>query len=133
MSSERVLSLINRAVRVALSLLPEADLSTTPMDPAHVLPFNVPTEYPDNLQSRLAAMECILQDLSLRLTDSPSQTPVRPSPGPASPHGILVRNRRYDTVVSVDTYLLRDQTSALRPDQMTSLSYTATLIRPRLE
>jgi hypothetical protein len=133
MSSERVLSLRNRASRVALSLLPEADLSTTPMDPARVLPVNVPIEDPDNVQSRLAAMERMLQDLSLRLTDSPSQTPVGPSPGPASTHGILVRNRRYDTVLSVDTYRLRDQTSALRPDQMTSLSSTAALIRPRLE
>jgi hypothetical protein len=91
------------------------------------------TEDPDNLQSRLAAMERMLQVLSLRLTDPPSQTPVGPSPGPASPHGILVRNRRYDTVLSLDTYRLRDQTSALRPDQMTSLPSTSALIRPRLE
>jgi hypothetical protein len=78
-------------------------------------------------------MERILQNISLKLADPPSQTPVGPSPGPASPHGILVRNRSYDTVLSVDTYRLRDQTSALRPDQMTSLSSTAALIRPRSE
>jgi hypothetical protein len=123
----------NRAVRVALSLLPEADLSTTPMDPTRILPVNVPTGDPDNLQSRLAAKERMLQDLSLKLADPPSQTPVGPSPGPASPHGILVRNRRYDTVLSVNTYRRRDQTSALRPDKMISLSSTAALIRPRLE
>jgi hypothetical protein len=137
MSSERVLSLRNRAVRVALSLFPSPDLPTTTMDPVSDIPAIAPVQDPDDLQSRLAAMERSLRDLSLRIPvreQLPPQAPVAlVQPAPVDPHGIVVRNRRYDTVLSVATYRLRDQTAALRPDQMTSLSSTAALIRPRLE
>jgi hypothetical protein len=86
-----------------------------------------------------AVMERLLADLSLRLPINPS-----PPPEPAAPvapvhqvpeahHGMVIRNRRYNTVLAVSTYRLRDQILSLRPDQMTSLSGTAALLRPLLE
>lgn len=134
-----MLSLRNRAVLVARSLLPSPDLpsTSTTMDPAHGNPDGL-AEVPlqDNLMDRFAAMERLLADLNLRLPPNQPQAEaaiVFPHVPVASPEGIIIRNRRYKTVLAVSTYRLRDQTAALRPDQMTTLSSTAALIRPRLE
>jgi hypothetical protein len=60
--------------------------------------------------------------------------PVAPVPQVLeAPHGIVIRNRRYITVLAVSTYRLCDQTQSLRQDQMKSLSATAALLRPRLQ
>jgi hypothetical protein len=46
---------------------------------------------------------------------------------------IVVRNRRFSSLLSVDNYRLRDTTPALRPAQVAGLSSIAATIRPRLE
>ena len=45
----------------------------------------------------------------------------------------LLWNRRFSSLLSVDSYRLRDTTPALRPAQVASLSSIAATIRPRLE
>jgi hypothetical protein len=45
----------------------------------------------------------------------------------------FIRNKKYETVLNPCTYRLRDRNAVLRPDQMTTLSSTAALIRSRLE
>ena len=125
MSSDRVLSLRNRAVRVALSLLPVPDQPT--QSQIMVPPPDVTVPNPaDAVDARLAQMERLLQDLSLRVRDQSAVVP-------ADPYAIFIRNRRYDTVLAVETYSLQDRTQVFRQDQMTTLSTTASLIRPRLE
>ena len=54
-----------------------------------------------------------------------------------SPHGIPsplipIRNRRFDRVLAVDTYRLRDRSPVLRAEQVSSLTSYANQIRPRL-
>ena len=125
MSSDRVLSLRNRAVRVALSLLPVPEQPT--QSQIMVPPPDVTVPNPaDAVDARLAQMESLLQDLSLRVRDQSAVVP-------ADPYAIVIRNRRYDTVLAVATYRLQDRTQVLRQDQITTLSTTASLIRPRLE
>jgi hypothetical protein len=140
-----VLSLRNRAVRVASSLFAtNADLpSTTPAmnQSAEDLagPVREPTQ--NEWENRFSAMEKMLQDLTLQIATNNAKAE---EPGaPADPvyqvqddpdeGSTLIRNRRYKTVLSVSSYRLRDQTTNLRPDQMTHLSSTAALIRPLLE
>jgi hypothetical protein len=137
MSSDRVLSLRNRVVFVSRSLSQACDIPLGTMDSVPEMSVNVPAQDPDDLQSRLEAMERMLQDLFIRIP-APVQPPLQDPFAPLQPvsrdlHDIVVRNRRYEFVLSVSTYRLRDQTAALRPDQMTSLSSIAALIRPRLE
>ena len=138
MRNERVLSLMNRAVRVALSTLPAPyqhsyTLSTMEQDLSDpVSPTLVPVK---ELADRFAQMERLLDDLSLRIPVPPSpQEHVAPVLQPPidfslllriDPCGNLIPNKRYKTVLSESTYRLYDQTAALQPDQMASLSSTA--------
>jgi hypothetical protein len=143
MSDERILPLRKRAVRVAISPSPETDLpSTSPaMDSSGNDPIGPdPNATQAGLDRRVEAMERMLRELALRLTATLSQPDSVPTVAPMSQvsddllkGSNFIRNRRYQVVLAVSTYRLRDQTTALRPDQMTSLSTTVALIRPRLE
>ena len=66
--------------------------------------------------------------------DAPVLDPHPPLPNEAD-RGlvIVVRNRRFSSLLSVDSYRLRDTTPALRPAQVAALSSIAATIRPRLE
>jgi hypothetical protein len=144
MSDDRVITLRNRAVTVALSLLPSSLSSASPslMADLPTLPDRDPTgPDPVEFETRFARLEQMLQDLVLR---SPVDPPVPvhvsvPDPRPPSPFDdekglkIVIRNRRFITLLSVDTYRLRDTTPAIRPGQVSSLSSIAATIRPRLE
>jgi hypothetical protein len=143
MSDERIIPLRNRAVHVVIYPCPEADLPST--SPAMDGSGNDPIG-PDlnatkaGLDRRVEAMEHMLRELALRLTATSSQPDSVPPVAQMSQvsddlleGSNFIRNRRYQVVLAVSTYRLRNQTTALRPDQMMSLSTTAALIRPRLE
>jgi hypothetical protein len=67
MSSDRVLSLRNRVVFVPRSLSQACDIPPDTMDSVPEMSVNVPAQDPDDLQSRLEAMERMLQDLFIRI------------------------------------------------------------------
>ena len=150
MSSDRVISLRNRAVRVALSIIPSTVSSqdhlphpprSTPsssMTDQNPLPDRDPP-VPDHseFEARFARLERMLQDLALRPTISPPIAPIvdhsLPPPLAYMEPLLEVRIKRFTSSLSVDTYRLRERTTAIRPGQVSSLSSTAAVIRPRLE
>lgn len=63
-----------------------------------------------------------------------SSSPVNDPPVDRLDHPVItIRNRRYEQVLAIATYRLRDRTDALRPDQVSNLTTAANQIRPRLE
>jgi hypothetical protein len=100
-----------------------------------------PTVPDPDLEERFTCLENMLQELLLRAPVEPPKSPVAPVLDPRLPPPfevdrglhIVVRNRRFVSLLSVDSYRLRDTTPALRPAQVASLSSIAATIRPRLE
>jgi hypothetical protein len=87
MSDERILPLRNRAVRVAISPSPEADLpsTSTAMDSSGNDPIGPdPNASQAVLDRRVEAMERMLHELGLRLTATPSQPDSVPPVAPMS-------------------------------------------------
>jgi hypothetical protein len=142
-------------VTIALSPYETAPLpllfpSSPPSHLPHPLSFSDIPTLPDRdptgpdpveFETRFARLEQMFQDLVLRSSVDPP-VPVYVSvtdPRPPSPFDdekglkIVVRNRRFITLLSVDTYRLRDTTPEIRPGQVSSLSSIAATIRPRLE
>jgi hypothetical protein len=86
-------------------------------------------------------LENILQELLLRPPVESPKSPVAPVPDPRPPppyeadRGLdtVLPNRGFASLLSVDSYLLRANTPAIRPAQVESLSSIAAPIRPRLE
>ena len=103
-----------------------------PLDPTPLAPADL----------RIEALEAMIRGLGARIEQMtlPSHSP--PSIPPPlnispSPHGIPsplipIRNRRFDRVLAVDTYRLRDRSPVLRAEQVSSLTSYANQIRPRL-
>jgi hypothetical protein len=87
-------------------------------------------------------MEAMIRALSERIEqmDIPSQsppllsTPVSLIPNPVGiPSPLIpIRNRRFDSVLAVETYRLRDRSPVFRAEQVASLTSYANQIRPRL-
>jgi hypothetical protein len=87
-------------------------------------------------------MEAMIRVLSERIEPMaiPSQsppllfTPVSLIPNPLGiPSPLIpIRNRRFDSVLAVKTYRLRDRSHVFRDEQVTSLTSYANQIRPRL-
>jgi hypothetical protein len=83
----------------------------------------------------------MIQELLLRAPVEPPKSAVAPVLDPLLPPpfeadrglDIVVRNRRFASRLSVDSYRLRYTTPALLPAQVASLSSIAATIRPRLE
>jgi hypothetical protein len=115
--------------------------SASDRDPAHSL---------QSFETRFQALESTIlaigEQVSRASFPNPPPLPVNPanpgsSPAPAdnfpvdrTEHpAIRVRNRRYEQVLSISTYRLRDRTETLRPDQVSNLTTAANQIRPRLE
>jgi hypothetical protein len=141
MSDDRVISLQNRAVSVAQSLLPFSPSSASPPIMADLPTFHDrdPTVPDPDVEERFTRLQNMLQELLLRAPVEPPKSPVAPVLDPRLPppfeadRVIVVRNRRFAILLSVDSYRLRDTTPALLPAQVASLSSIAATIRPRLE
>jgi hypothetical protein len=58
--------------------------------------------------------------------------PLVPSCGTNPPPHFPVRNRRFDVVLSIETYRLIDRSLVIRADQVASLKSYANQVRPRL-
>jgi hypothetical protein len=109
----------------------QQDVPITPVD----CPLPMPAD------SRIEAMETMICALSERIEQMaiPSQsppllsTPVSLIPNPvAIPSPLIpIRNRRFDSVLAVETYRLRDLSPVFRAEQVASLTSYAKQIRPR--
>jgi hypothetical protein len=143
MSDDRVISIRNRAVPVAQSLLLSSPSSATspPMEGLPTFHDRDPTGPDPDVEARFTRLENTLQELLLRAPVERPKSPVAPvlDPRPPPPNEvdrglhIVVRNRRFVNLLSVDRYRLRDTTPALRPAQVASLSSIAATIRLRSE
>jgi hypothetical protein len=126
---------------VSLSMaycVPHADGFDDPALPAAQRIDHQECATPSPGEVRMDRIERTLQMVTsqlARLQLSPSVTVSVPDPVPPSSFTptVRVRNRRYATVLSVDSYRLRDRTAGLRPDQISSLTTLANQLRPRLD
>jgi hypothetical protein len=141
--SRRISPVVSCPSSPAASLDPEPQMETPGQD--------TPAEVEDKRLSQIEQTLNKVVDQLARLTPAapthlpPPQNFPGPDPIPFSrpfdpvlspvqvPSTISVRNRRYLSVLAVDTYRLRDRTSVLRPDQVATLTSYANQIRPRLE
>jgi hypothetical protein len=100
-----------------------------------------PTGPDPDVEACFTRLEDMLQELLLRSPVEPLKSPVAPvlDPYPQPPDegyrglDIVVQNRLFASLVSVDTYRLLYKTQALHPAQVVGLSSIAFTIRPRSE
>jgi hypothetical protein len=101
-----------------------------------------PVVTPTPADQRMEALEAMILALGDRIERM--APPIQPPPivhnippivssrgANSTPH-LPVRNRRFDVVLSIDTYRLQDRSLVLRADQVASLTSYANQIRPRL-
>lgn len=106
------------------------DPSTSPLQ----LPSQASTA--EDMNARLTSLENAITALGTQLAGVSIPPPVATDIDPivTVPEAVIpVRNPRFIQVLSTTTYRLVNQDSVLRPDQMSSLSTTAALLRPRLD
>jgi hypothetical protein len=126
---------------VSLSMadsVPPADGFEDPALPAAQRADHQECATPSPGEVRMDRIERTLQMVTsqlARLQLPPSVAVPVPDPVPPSTCAptVRVRNRRYATVLAVDSYRLRDRTEGLRPDQISSLTTLANQVRPRLD
>ena len=105
-----------------------------------IAPVDPPIPAPTDL--RIEALETMIRGLTARIEQVaiPANPPpialnplpfVPPRDASLPPH-LPVRNRRFDGVLSIETYRLIDRSLVLRADQVASLTSYANQIRPRL-
>ena len=105
-----------------------------------IAPVDPPIPAPTDL--RIEALETMIRGLTARIEQVaiPANPPpialnplpfVPPRDASLPPH-LPVRNRRFDGVLSIETYRLIDRSLVLRADQVASLTSYANQIMPRL-
>jgi hypothetical protein len=87
------------------------------------------------LEAMILALGDRIERMALPLQPPPivhNNPLVVPPRGENPPPHLPVRNRRFDVVLSIETYRLHDRSLVLRADQVASLTSYANQIRPRL-
>lgn len=108
-------------------------MADPPIDP--VVPHAPADLRIEALEAMIRALGDRIERMAIPLQPPPpicNPSPLVPSRGTNPPPHIPVRNRRFDVVLSIETYRLIDRSLVIRADQVASLTSYANQVRPRL-